>query len=210
MSRRAPSGQAAVEGIGIAVTIALALAAVSAWLLSEVRPPSRPPAFVEAVSAPLVRDPAPFENLYPLPRPAFTLPRGRDDEPIGRALRALGRGTRDGLVLVAEMRQEFAVAYAERLRERGERFLHDPLGGLAALPDPALLTPEGAVGQGLEDAARLWAYAEELRSMPARRAALRASADAGALAADLTIEAAQSAAGKRIGRIGRDRGSREP
>jgi hypothetical protein len=207
MSRVAQRGQAAVESIGIAVLVALLLGAVSAWLVREVRPPERPPAFIEAVSTPLVRDPAPFEFRYPLPRP-FTMSRGRDDEPIGRALRILAVGARDGIVLGYEMRQRFNEAYAERLRERGERFLRDPLDGLTELADPDLLTPEGALQQALRDAARLWDYSERLRSMPLRQAALTASGDAGTLAADLTVEAAEAYLKRRARRIGRE--PREP
>ena len=88
MSRGAQRGQAAVESIGIAVLVALLLAAVSTWLVREVRPPERPPALIEAAAAPLTRDPAPFDYRYPLPPPAFEMPRGRGDEPIGRVLRA--------------------------------------------------------------------------------------------------------------------------
>lgn len=192
-----------MESIGIAVLVALLLAAVSAWLVREVRPPERPPAFIEAVSKPLVRDPAPFEFRYPLPRP-FTMPRGRDDEPIGRALRILARGARDGVVIGYAMRQRFNQAYADRLLERGEQYLRDPLGGLTELPDPDLLTPQGAVRRALRDAGRLWDYSRRLRSMPLRDAALTASADAGTLAADLTIEAAQAYLEKRARRVGQE------
>lgn len=203
MSRIGQRGQAAVETVGIGLLVALLLAAVSAWLVREVRPPDRAPAFIEAVSTPLVRDPAPFEFRYPLPR-AFTMARGRDDEPIGRALRLLARGARDGVVIGLEMRHEFAYAYGMRLRELGEEFLEDPIGGLVALPDPELLTPDGAVGRALLDARRLWDYAQELRSMPLRQAALKAAADAGTLAADLTVEVARAALKKRVDRLGRE------
>lgn len=204
MSRIGQRGQAAVETVGIGVLVALLLAATSAWLVREVRPPDRPPALIEAVSKPLVRDPAPFEFRYPLPRP-FTMPRGRDDEPIGRALRILARGARDGVVLAGEMRHEFAHAYWTRMREIGLEFLRDPVGGLAALPDPDELTPRGAVRRALRDAVGLWNYAQELRSMPLRQAALTASADAGTLAADLTVEAAEAALKKRLRSTGERR-----
>ena len=95
-------------------------------------------------------------------------------------------------------------AYGMRLRELGEEFLEDPIGGLVALPDPELLTPDGAVGRALLDARRLWDYAQELRSMPLRQAALKAAADAGTLAADLTVEVARAALKKRVDRLGRE------
>lgn len=205
MSPDAQRGQATVEAVGIAVTVALLLAGLSALLVREVRPPGRPPAFVAAVSAPLVRDPGPFDYRYPLPGPAFESPRGRDDEPIGRVL----RGARDGAVIGWQMRNAFNRAFRERLLERGAMFLDDPIGSLVAVPDLESLTGESAVRQGIEGARRLWDYGVELRSMPAREAALRLSEDAGALAADITIEAAKRAARKRAEGLG-DRGSREP
>jgi hypothetical protein len=207
MSLGAQRGQATVEAVGVAVMVALLLAATTAWLLREVRPPGEPPAVIEAAARPLARDPWPLELRYPLPPAPFDIPRGRDDEPIGRALRILARGAGEGVVVAAEMRQAFARAYAERLLERGREFLEDPL---TELPDPELLTPEGAVGAGLRNAEALWEYARELRSLPLREAALRASADAGALAADLTISGAKRAARRKVEQVGRDRASRGP
>jgi len=201
MLRGTESGQAAVEGIGISILVALLVAALSLWVVREVRPPPRPPALVEAVAQPLRRPPGALEHMYPL-TPAFTVPRGRDDEPIGRVLRALGRGTRDGVVLGIEARNTFNAAFAERLRERGMDFLRDPLGD-PGLPDADLLTPGGALRRALENAGELWDYAEELRSLPLREAALKASEDAGRLAADATIEAAQAALRRRVARAGR-------
>ncbi len=188
VSRSAERGQAAVESIGIAVLVALLLAAVSAWLVREVRPPAGPPALVEAVAAPLSRDPAPFDHRYPLPPPAFEMPRGRDDEPIGRALRAAARGSRDAVVLGVEMRHRFARGFGRRVGARGRRFLEDPLGELLTVPDADLLTPAGA----RLDVERLRDYVRELRAMPPREAALRVSEDAGGLGGDLAVEAVKA------------------
>lgn len=201
MSRVGQRGQAAVETVGIGVLVALLLAAVSAWLVREVRPPDRAPAFIEAVSKPLVRDPAPFEFRYPLPRP-FTMPRGGDDEPIGRALRTLKDGARDGLLFGYELQAVFAMAYAARLAARGEQLVRDPLGGLVVLPDPDLLTPGGFAQRAVRDAVRVADYARTLRSMSPREAALTVSADLGTFGADLSVEVAQAALRKRIQRTG--------
>jgi hypothetical protein len=198
MSRGAQRGQAAVESIGIAVLVALLLAAVSAWLVREVRPPERPPALIEAVAAPLTRDPAPFDYRYPLPPPPFEMPRGRDDEPIGRALRAAARGTRDAVVLGLEVRHRFAYGFGRRLAERGRRFLEDPLQELGSLPNADLLTSEGARGA----VERLRAWAREVRALPPREAALRVSEDAGALGADLALEVAKAWLERRAQRTG--------
>jgi hypothetical protein len=205
MSRVGQRGQATVETVGVTVLVALLLAGTSAWLVRAVHPPERPPAFVEAVSKPLVRDPAPFEFRYPLPRP-FTMPRGRDDEPIGRALRALAGGARDGLLFGHELQAAFGLAYAERLRERGEQLLRDPLGGLGVVADPDLLRPESYAQDAVRDAERLRDYIAALRSMSPREAALRVSGDLGSFGADLSIEAAEVLLRKRLQRTGQ----REP
>ena len=204
MRRGAQSGQAALEGIGVAVVVVAALLAISAWLVREVRPPPRPPAAIAAVATPLVRDPGLLEWRYPLPVEIADL-RGGDHEPIGRALGAAARRARAGVDLGLEMNAAFDGAFKQRLRERGREFLDDPLGGLAALPDPDLLTPAGAVRRAVRDAAALWEYAQELRSLPLREAALRASEDAGRASADLALEAAEAALRRGARRAGRTR-----
>lgn len=201
MSRVAQRGQAAVETVAVTVLAALLLAATSLWLVRAVRPPERPPAFVEAVSKPLVRDPAPFEFRYPLPRP-FAMPRGRADEPVGRALRTLASGARDGLLFGHELQAAFGLAYADRLAERAEQLVSDPLGGLAPIADPDLLRPERLAQDAVRDAVRLRDYIATLRSLPPREAAMRVSADLGTLGADLSVEAAEALLRKRLQKIG--------
>ncbi|HSI31444.1 MAG TPA: hypothetical protein VK951_08935 [Miltoncostaeaceae bacterium] len=196
MRRRAQGGQATVETVGVTVMVALLLAAVSAWLVREVRPPARAPAFIEAVATPLVRDPGPFEFRYPLPRP-FEMARGRDDEPIGRALRAAGRGVREGVAFGIEINRRCTLAFGVRLGDRSLALFQDPVGGILEQPVGDLPTSE-EVGR----------YAEELRAMPARDAALRATADACALGADVTVDVAQALLRRRIERAGRT--SRQP
>ena len=112
-----------------------------------------------------------MEWRYPLHQRMPDL-HGREDEPIGRALRTAVRQSRAGVQLSLEMNAAFDDAFKQRVRERGQEFVDDPLGGLVALPSPVLLTPDGALLKALQDAAALWAYARELRSMPLRDAAL--------------------------------------
>jgi hypothetical protein len=201
VKRRGQSGQAALESIGITVVVAVALAAVSTWLVHEVRPPPRPPDAIAAVATPLVRDPGLFEWRYPLPQEIADL-RGREGEPIGRALRVAARRSRAGVELSLEMNAAFDDAFKQRLRERGQEFVDDPLAGLASLPNPVLLTPDGALLRALQDAARLWAYARELHSMPLRAAALRASHDAGRHSADLAVDVGEALLRRGIRRAG--------
>jgi hypothetical protein len=72
------------------------------------------------------------------------------------------------------------------------------------------LTARTALRRALLNAQELWDYAQELRTMPAREAALRAGRDAGTLAADLVVEALEARTVKGASRLGRDRASREP
>jgi hypothetical protein len=201
VQRRGQSGQAALESIGVTVVVAVVLAAVSTWLVHEVRPPPRPPDVITAVATPLVRDPGLLEWRYPLPQEVADL-RGADDEPIGRALRIVARRSRAGVGLSLEMNAAFDDAFKARLRERGREFLDDPLAELVSMPNPVLLTPDGALLRSLQDAAALWAYARELRSMPLREAALRASHDAGRHSADLAIEVAEALMRRGVRRAG--------
>jgi hypothetical protein len=181
-------GQAAVEAVGVAVMVALLLAAVTAWLLREVRPPDRAPDVIGAVAKPLARGPAPFEMRYPLPRP-FEMPRGRDDEPIGRALRAAGRGLRDAATLVVAMQQRCSLAFGMRLGDRSLEVLRDPVG--------AVLDAPGGEGLTREEAER---WLDELRALPGREAALRAVEDACAVGADATVEVVKELLRRRAAR----------
>ena len=84
-----------------------------------------------------------------------------------------------------------------RLGDRSLALFQDPVGGILEQPVGDLPTSE-EVGR----------YAEELRAMPARDAALRATADACALGADVTVDVAQALLRRRIERAGRT--SRQP
>ncbi len=201
VQRRGQSGQAALESIGVTVVVAVVLAAVSTWLVHEVHPPPRPPEVISAVATPLVRDPGVMEWRYPLHQRMPDL-HGREDEPIGRALRTAVRQSRAGVQLSLEMNAAFDDAFKQRVRERGHEFVDDPLGGLVALPSPVLLTPDGALLKALQDAAALWAYARELRSMPLRDAALRASHDAGRHSADVAVDVGEALLRRGIRRAG--------
>jgi len=204
MVRRWQRGQAAVEGIGIAVIVAILLAAVTSWLVREVRPAARPPDLVGAAAAPLTREPGPFDARYPLPpRFATSWRGGGSDEPIGRFLRRVAGGVRDGAVLARDMDRAFVRGFGNRLELRGREVLDDPFGALVGLSrDPDFLAPSGAFRRAVENARALWDYAQELRDMPLRQAALRASEDAGGLAADGAVEAVRVALTRRI-RAGR-------
>lgn len=196
-------GQAAVEVVAIAALVALLLTAVGAWLARHAAAPARPPAVLEAVARPLARP----EGATPLlaataaPVPPIS---GRDDEPIGGALRGLGPRTLAGARIAVEVRLAFDQAFAERLRERGLELLDDPAGFLLDGPERSLLEPHEAARRALRNAGRLWRYARELRSMPARQAALRAARDAGRVAADGVVEAGQAYVRTRV------RGRRAP
>jgi hypothetical protein len=193
MTRVGQRGQAAVEGIGIAVLVALLLAAVAAWLVREVRPPDRAPDLVGAVAAPLSREPSPLDNRYPfppIPPPGWEEGRGVS-EPIGDALRAGARGARTAGEVGLEMERAFDRGFRRRLAERARAVADDPLGALAELMRPPDLTGERYLRWLAENRDALRRYAAELRGMPLREALVRASEDGGALAADGAIEGAR-------------------
>jgi hypothetical protein len=196
-------GQAALETVAIAALVALLIAAAGAWLVRHAGVPARPPEVLEAVARPLARPEGATPLLAATAAPLAPIS-GREDEPIGRALRGLASQTLGGARIALEVRLAFDQAFAERLREHGHELLDDPAGFLLDGPERSLLEPEEAARRALRNAGRLWRYGRELRSMPAREAALRAARDAGRLAADGVVEAGQAYVRTRV------RGRRAP
>jgi hypothetical protein len=195
--RFAQRGQAAVEAVAIAAVVALLLAATGAWLVRHAGPPARPPDVLDAVARPLARPEGATRLLAATAPPAPPII-GRDDEPIGRALRGLGSQALGGARIAVEVRLAFDQAFAERLRERGRELAGDPVAFLLDGPERSLLEPDEAARRALRNAGRLWRYARALRSMPAREAALRAAEDAGRLAADGVVEAGRAYVRTRV------------
>jgi hypothetical protein len=202
MGRERQAGQAAVEGVGLTVLVALLLAAVGGWLVRGVHVRDHPPALVQAVAKPLVRDPVAFEWLYPLPRP-FASPRGRDGEPIGAALRTVGTGARDTAVIGYRMAVVWDRAYNDRLQERARAIVRDPIGELLSAPDPAALSPRTLLRETLVCAQDAWDYARSLRDMRPGEAALRFAEDFGGVSADVTIFAGKVVLARSIRAAGR-------
>src|SRR5262245_22794776 len=193
-------GQATVEHVGMVALLALLLSAVGLWLVREVRPPDHPPRFVDAAAQPLASADSwvgqyvdPLAGLQP-----WRAPRGRDDEPIGRALRAGGRA---GLVALQGV-PAFGQGGLDRLTEHLDAILHDPLGAalesvqetwwVGAHPDEAVRR----AGRDLRD------YALELRRLGPRGAYLRLAHDAGGEALDAALSRGAAAVRRLIlGRV---------
>lgn len=195
------AGQAAVEGIGVAVVIALLLAALAAWMVTTTHPPARPPDVLGRVAAPLS---GPYDQRL-WERPSLPSLLGlsagrRASGPIGRALRTAGRAALTGAVIGVQARQQFIVGFGERLRERAGDVLRDPLGDGAELPDPDLFTPSGIGLAVARRAGEIWDYAQFLRALPPREAIMTASHDAGRASADVAIDAAKAALRRRLTR----------
>ena len=194
------AGQAAVEGIGVTVVIALLLAAVTAWMVTATHPPGRPPDVIGRVSEPLA---GPYEpRLWQASTPSWrALTEGRDGSaPLGRVLRAAGGVVVTGVVVGMQARQQFAVGVLERLRERAAELVRNPLGDGNPLPDPDLFTPRGIGLAAARRAGALWDYAQFLRTLPPRTAILTAAHDAGRESADVAVQVAQSALRRRLTR----------
>ena len=74
-------GQAAVEGIGVTVLVALLVAATGAWLLREAHPPPPPPVIVRTtVPGGIVRARS-FSTLRLTPGPLISIFGGAPDPP---------------------------------------------------------------------------------------------------------------------------------
>src|SRR5262245_8078309 len=178
-------GQATLEHVGMVALLALVLSAVGLWLVREVRPPDHPPRFVDAAAQPLVSADSwvgqyvdPLAGLQP-----WRAPRGREDEPIGRALRAGGRA---GLVALQGV-PAFGQGAWDRLAQHLDAILDDPLG--ATLQS---LRESWWVGTHPDEAVRELAreigdYVEELRRLGPRGAYLRLAHDAGGEALDAAL-----------------------
>ena len=196
------AGQAAVEGIGVTVVIALLLAALAAWMVTTTHPPGHAPDVIGRVAEPLA---GPYDarlwerpSLPSLPSLLGLPARRRGDGPIGRVLRRVGSGAVTGVVVGVQARNQFIGGFSERLRERAAALIRDPLGDGADLPDADLLTPGGIGLVVAQRAGALWDYAQFLRTLPPRTAILRASRDAGRVSADTAVQAAQAALRRRL------------
>jgi hypothetical protein len=208
---RSQRGQATLEHLGLALVLAIVLAAAAPWLAARLRPPEHPPRFVDAAAQPLVsaeswigRNVNPLAGLQP-----WTLPRGRDDEPIGWFLRTAGPDLCLRVIRVPDPWSALAcgaamqaVARARALVQRPVATLTGPVRrGVSIALDPASAA-SGAVADAL-------AYVRRLRGMPASRAWLTATVDLGAWAADAGISRGAGAA--RAAALGRLReGLRRP
>ena len=198
---RRQHGQAAVESVGITIAIALLLAAMSLWLAREAQPPAHPPDVIGTIAGPL--DPGLAQGAHAwstttLPPFLGTMGRGRGDRPVGRLLRAIGRGVATGTVLVAEGDRGFREGFQDRLRERAVGLLDNPFEGLTDLPDPSLLTPTGLANRVLARAGDLRDYVRHLRTLPPRVAAHTVGRDLGEAAADLGVDLGEAALRKRL------------
>ncbi|WP_217913539.1 hypothetical protein [Miltoncostaea marina] len=205
MDRGRQGGQAAAEWIGLTAALALMLVALTAWMLPALRPPAAPPDLVGAVARPLAPT---ADSLREAARQAalerlalLRAPRG--DRPIGRVLRRAVGDLRTGAIIALQARHEFSTGFNRRLVEQLRRIVEDPLGELAALPDPADLAPGALLRRAIARRDELRAYLARLRVMPARRAITTAAGDLGELSADATVEVLEVIARRSAGRIAR-------
>ncbi len=204
MRIRRQTGQAAVEGIAITVLLAILLAATSAWLAAVVQPAAAPPPdAIGRVVEPLGAGRS--HSLWERPALPSFLDRSttrRGPAPVGRALRALGRGARTGVVVGFEARQAFLDGFGERLQARIGQFLRDPLGSPEDLPDHDFFTSTGLTRALIERSGEVYDYALYLRSLPPRVAVVTASRDAGRLSADAALQYGKAALRRRVMRGG--------
>jgi hypothetical protein len=186
----AQRGQATVEHVGLAVVVALLLALVAVWLAREVRPPASPPRFVDAAAQPLEsaeswagRSVDPLLGLQP-----WRQPRGRDGEPIGRALRAgasAGAIWARGVVAQGRGGLQRLQQHLADIRRNPLRVVLENLRGaywLSAHPQEA----------ARQTAAALRDYVVELGRLGPEGAYLRLAHDSGREAVDLALARGQT------------------
>lgn len=193
MNRRGQRGEAAVEWIGVVIAVALLGAALTAWMPAAVRPPERPPDVIAAVAEPLRRAPAQLGRAG-LALPALAAMARANESPARRALRWAVARSAPALVLGRDMAAAYGAGYLGRLRERVDRFAGDPAAEFSDIDMDALTIPGmlRAIADELpSDPAAIRAYLRRIRAMPARDAAVEVAGDAGSVAADATVEAAE-------------------
>lgn len=193
------SGQAAVEGIGVTVLVALLVAATALWLVQQARPPAQPPAVIDRVAQPLAgaHDPGLWAGASADAYRGLTA-HVRGGRPIGRALRAVGRGVMAAVALEQEAEAAFHAGARARLRERLAGWIDDPVGGLTTLPDPADLSPTAIALRPLGSVGELWDYARRVRSMPPREAMRMVARDAGAEGTDILVDLVEAFVRRRV------------
>jgi hypothetical protein len=201
MGRGRQSGQAAVEGIGITVLVALLVGATAVWLLHHARPPGEPPPVIARAAQPLegAYDPDLWAGASGQAYRALAAQTG-GDRPLGRALRSVGRGLMAAVALEQEAEGAFHAGARARLRERLAALLDDPVGGLTTVPDPADLSPTAIALRPLGNIRDLWDYAQYVRTLQPREAMRVVSYDAGAAGTDVLIDLVEAYVRKRVAR----------
>ena len=204
--RHIQQGQAAVEHVATVVLVAGLLAALSAWSAGALRAPLPPP-LIEHAARPLgTHRPLPTGPGLVANEAPWTFPAGRDDEPIGRFL----RGARDVVAVAAEVSGEFQRAFGARIEQRVIGLARHPIGTIAeTLRSLGLVDPD-VVALFRRRVGALGDYAEMLRRMSPREAALRVASDAGAATADLVLVRLTRAAAGKVARRGVDLRPRPP
>ena len=188
------SGQATVEHVAIVVVVALFLAAAGAWLTSHVQPDRDPPPVVTQVWSGLDRitEPAPAF-------PDLGLTRRRHGDPaIGRFLRRVGRGLREGNAIVAVGSGAFVSRFGRGLWGAVTDFVRDPVALLTdgrGLVMELARDPAGFARAQLDAAIE---YAAELRALPPQDAYRTLMRDLGEASAEAAITGGKGLARKAM------------
>lgn len=138
--RRSDGGQAAVEYVAAIAIVTTILLGVTGVLSRELDPPQKPPLFIEAAAQPLENHndyPTRFNVLYGLHgRPVL---QGRDGEPIGRFIKAVGRQAALTARQQAALMRAFLRGVRDQVVARARLFVGDPIGQFVPELSPALI-----------------------------------------------------------------------
>ncbi|HMN98006.1 MAG TPA: hypothetical protein PKD59_01190 [Miltoncostaeaceae bacterium] len=193
---RTERGQAAVESVGVTVTIALLVAVLAVWTAGNIRPSAAPPDVIGHVADPLGFTARRVEQAWSrddLPPWLDTGARGRGDRPIGRFIGRVGEGARGAVGLGIAFDEGWQSGIQPVVRRRMREFLRDPVGSASSVD-----LADTAIGL-IQRSGRLPDYIRMLRAMPPREAARRLGHDLGATTGDVGFDILQTVVAKRAG-----------
>lgn len=204
MGRARQAGQGSVEAVGLALAVALLLAALAVWAGRAGPLPASPPVGLDPLTGLLGGDGDRAVGVLGAPSLDLSTLRGGPPSPIGRVLRGVAHVVRIGA-------PAFAGGAADRLRERLRALVRHPVATIRETLRAAARDATDPVGALRSRVGDLAAYVAALRAMSGDDAVRRIARDLGGAATDAAISRFVRIARGRIGRaLARAAGPRPP